>query len=218
MTRGHWPWSRVTMKNREIKVAFLLGKSVEWAISSESEGLATCPSFCWYDNDKSQSVFSVMPLTCTCMVWSTESVMCVTPVLGGDWGQAGSLHRALCVSQSGRLGSWKAGRDPVTWSDQHAIMHVLPPSYSLPLTTPEWLQSSMPYCSFTLSHLFIPHQSYWKNFNLYPLQYERQNHLKLVSWYSCQLYWIEAYVVLTWKVIQHEKNYHVLCYWFFIIR
>ncbi len=28
MTRGHWPWSRVTIKNLEIKVAFLLGKSV----------------------------------------------------------------------------------------------------------------------------------------------------------------------------------------------
>ncbi len=27
-THGHWPWSRVTMKNLEIKVAFLLGKSV----------------------------------------------------------------------------------------------------------------------------------------------------------------------------------------------
>ena len=28
MTWGHWPWSRVTIKNPEIKVAFLLGKSV----------------------------------------------------------------------------------------------------------------------------------------------------------------------------------------------
>ncbi len=28
MTWGHWPWSRVTIKNLEIKVAFLLGKSV----------------------------------------------------------------------------------------------------------------------------------------------------------------------------------------------
>ncbi len=28
MTWGHWPWSMVTMKNKEIKVAFLLGKSV----------------------------------------------------------------------------------------------------------------------------------------------------------------------------------------------
>ena len=28
VTRGHWPWSRVTMKNLDIKVAFLLGKSV----------------------------------------------------------------------------------------------------------------------------------------------------------------------------------------------
>ncbi len=28
MTRGHWLWSRVTKKNLEIKVAFLLGKSV----------------------------------------------------------------------------------------------------------------------------------------------------------------------------------------------
>ena len=29
MTWGHWPWSRVTIKDLEIKVAFLLGKSVK---------------------------------------------------------------------------------------------------------------------------------------------------------------------------------------------
>ena len=28
MTRGHWPWSRVIIKNLKIKVAFLLGKRV----------------------------------------------------------------------------------------------------------------------------------------------------------------------------------------------
>ncbi len=32
MTRGHWPCSRVTMKNLEIKVAFLLVKGVCWMV------------------------------------------------------------------------------------------------------------------------------------------------------------------------------------------
>ncbi len=34
MSWGHWPWSRVTIKNLEIKVAFLLGKSVHHTIKS----------------------------------------------------------------------------------------------------------------------------------------------------------------------------------------
>ena len=29
MIRGHWPWSRATIKNLEIKLAFLMGKSVQ---------------------------------------------------------------------------------------------------------------------------------------------------------------------------------------------
>ncbi len=46
MTRGHWPWSRVTMKNLEIKVAFLLGKSVFLCWNLHSINI----HYAWYDD------------------------------------------------------------------------------------------------------------------------------------------------------------------------